>query len=235
MEISNITSTNSAVYAYTPHIGGTSGEDFCISNEEINPEEKKVFILKDVDPLQVMEEMTGVSVSTAPANSLSDEDIEYVRNKYGNGFTAENMETSSQGISGIGRDKNGKTVLLEGINYYGNEQTKSLFDELAEKNIISKNDALYASGGCIKAFNIPCNIWELTPEKLREFNQRNAKISRPDFEDGKTYTWDEYMEKRLEIIDRLRYSSEFRYSDEVLDNWQRSLENTRTVLCKIFQ
>ena len=188
----------------------------------------------DVDPLKAIEEMTGVSVNTKPTTGLTNEDIAYFREKYGNGFTAENMETDSWGLSGVSQDENGKTILTEGINYYGNKQTKELFDELAEKNVISKRDALYASGGCVKCFNIPCNIWELTAEKLQEFNKLNAEITQPDFEDGKSYSWDEYMKKRLGVIDKLRNRNDFRYPKEVLDNWQRSLERTRDVLSQIF-
>lgn len=188
----------------------------------------------DVDPLKAIEEMTGVSVNTKPTTGLTNEDIAYFREKYGNGFTAENMETDSWGLSGVSQDENGKTILTEGINYYGNKQTKELFDELAKKNVISKRDALYASGGCVKCFNIPCNIWELTSEKLQEFNKLNAEITQPDFEDGKSYSWDEYMKKRLGVIDKLRNRNDFRYPKEVLDNWQRSLEKTRDVLSRIF-
>ena len=234
MDISNVISTPLTANTNNSTAHKKSNEAFCIPNTEIEDTEKNVSIFADVDPFQAMEKMTGIAVNTEPTTGLTDEDIAYFREKYGNGFTAENMETKGNGLSGVSKDENGKTILAEGIHYYGNEQTKELFDELAEKNVISKRDALYASGGCVKCFNIPCNIWELTAEKLQEFNRLNAEMMQPDFEDGKNYSWDEYMKKRLGVIDRLRNSNDFLYHPSILDNWQRSLEKTRAVLNQIF-
>ncbi|MDE7289247.1 MAG: hypothetical protein K2N71_07085, partial [Oscillospiraceae bacterium] len=188
-----------------------------------------------VDPLQAMEEMTGVSVNTNPAGSLSDEDIEYFRSKYGNGFTAENMKMSGYGLKGLVQDEYGNMIVHQGIYHYGNDLTKSFFNELFGKGIISRNDYIYASGGSISCPQLGTSInIMLRDDELEKQMEYVRQMLQPDFEEGETYTWDEYMQMRLDVIDKLRGRDDLDYSKGVLDNWQRSLEKTRAVLDRIF-
>lgn len=88
---------------------------FCIPEEEpqIDSEVKKA-LSAYTDPAANMEKMTGTAVRRTPSYTVTDEEADYLREKYG--------------------------------EEYDEENPYQLFYELAEKNIISSDDAGNASG-----------------------------------------------------------------------------------------
>ena len=98
-------------------ISNKNAAEFYIPNIENigdnNQNVENISVASDVDPLQVIEEMTGRITSSKPSYSVTEAEAEYFREKYG--------------------------------EKYNDDDPFKLFDELAEKNIISRKDAKIAS------------------------------------------------------------------------------------------
>lgn len=189
-----------------------------------------------VDPLQAMEEMTGVSVSTDHANSLSDEDIKYFREKYG--------------------------------DMYNENTAGELYYDLADKGIISINDAS-SSSNTVAMIHLSAVkrvvyfgthlIGRENMKPLKSFSDLTddvvyiKDISREDT-DAYKYEWESFKEKYDRDIntwkDALQESIDFeRYLKEIaknsasnkhypsqwrFDNIIERLEKTKDVINQIF-
>ena len=147
----------------------------------------------NVDPLQAMEEMTGKISAPKPSYTITDEEAEYFREKYGEEYNKENRF--------------------------------KLFSELANKNIISKEDADVAS----RKNTIGIIIGGPSPEYVERMIAKygyctwgNAKVVWNNVEYGDSYekykkqndmpinTWQDYVQ------DNYNYYRYIRDTDDVL-------------------
>lgn len=115
----------------------TSG--FFIDNIKIKQEyQSEETSSTDVDPIAIMEQMTGTSANYIPSYTVTEEEAEYFREKYG--------------------------------EEYDEENPYQLFYELAEKKIISSDDAARASGVSCVFSSYNCEKGGIWKENYSNFN-----------------------------------------------------------------
>jgi hypothetical protein len=130
-----------------------------------------------------------------PTYNLTDEQIEYFKNKYGEDFVYGN--------------ENGKIDHSNKFDDYSDGDTREFFNELADVGVISEKDAEYASGkkchGRVWTFEIiNKNIDPLAPGNLRPMGNVSAAIQYvdPGFSVGEKYTWAEFGDKLIQSAEK---------------------------------
>lgn len=191
----------------------------------------------DVDMVSTMESMTNKAFVSEPSYTVTDEEREYFRDKYG--------------------------------EEYDEEKVGELYYELADKGIISENDAGEASGiGAVRLVDLShavymdlgnCSLVSLVNDgalKVRAgkrqyvegtafTDERAYKKEYDDFNskyDKKVNTWKDALQKHMDFLDYFRElslkaadTSEKRYPSGIgFEMWQESLEKTKRVIEHIF-
>ncbi len=189
------------------------------------------------DAVSAMEAMTGKAAVTEPSYSVTDEEAEYFREKYG--------------------------------DTYDEEKAGELYYELADKGIISENDAGNASGiGAVRLVdlsNVPylglgnCDLVSLINSgalKVRAgerqfmrgiaFTDKHAyKAEYDSFNAGydrEVVTWGDALQKQTDFLDYFRELSlknsdisEKKYpGGSSFDMWLESLKKTKSVISRIW-
>lgn len=236
MTIGNVTTMSYNNHNATDSKGNSDAQEFIIPQiYEQQSESLNVVNNNDVDPLNAMETMTGKISAPKSSYTITDEEAEYFREKYGNA--------------------------------YNENAAGELYYELADKSIISTNDASRASGinGIIplSAFKSITYFGSGSGYGLEKYigadmgfvsNRVFIKdICRTD-ENAYKYEWESFKEKYDRNIntwkDKLQESIDFeRYLKEIaknptsgkhypdqwhFDNVIENLEKTKEVIFQIF-
>ena len=236
MTIGNVTTMSYNNHNATASKGNSDAQKFIIPQiYEHQSENLNVVNNNDVDPLNAMETMTGKISAPKSSYTITDEEAEYFREKYGNA--------------------------------YNENAAGELYYELADKSIISTNDASRASGinGIIplSAFKSITYFGSGSGYGLEKYigadmgfvsNRVFIKdICRTD-ENAYKYEWESFKEKYDRNIntweDKLQESIDFeRYLKEIaknstsgkhypdqwhFDNVIENLEKTKEVIFQIF-
>ena len=237
MTIENVTSISNNSYNTAVSKKDSNAQEFVIPQiSEQQSESRTVKSDNVVDPINTMEAMTGKAIANESSYSVSDDDIKYFREKYG--------------------------------DMYNENTAGELYYDLADKGIISINDASSSSNTVAM---IPLSavkrvvyfgthlIGRENMRPLRSFSDLTddvvyiKDISRED-KDAYKYEWESFKKKYDRDIntwkDALQESIDFeRYLKEIaknsasdkhypsqwrFDNIIESLEKTKDVISQIF-
>lgn len=175
----------------------------------------------DVDPVSAMESMTGKAAVNKPGYSVTDEEAEYFREKYGDTY---NEETAYQ-----------------------------LYYELADKGIISENDACESSGvlaiiplydfdGMIYGGVGKANLRASDRVFVKDVSRTDENAYKREWEafkaecDFEIVSWKDALQESIEFQRYLKENSDSRdlTSQWHFDNVIENLEKTKEVIFRIF-
>lgn len=237
MNIGNIMAMSNKCYNSTTPIDKGNTSEFVIPKiDEQEPESGAVSNNNPIDPLSTMESMTGKAAINESRNPVTDEDIKYFREKYG--------------------------------DMYNENTVGELYYELADKGIISINDACSSSGEIalmpLSAVKKVIYFGTYLPgseyiKPLRSFSDLTNDVAyikdisrtekgtyKPEWDrfeaeyDSNTNTWKDALQKSIDFERYLKEiakssTSEKHYPSQWrLDSVIESLEKTKDVISQIF-